>query len=237
MVQNEFVRRYVRPLIPFPKRKTLLRYFPPFSTKNIGFIFSQNAIDTVIDIGANRGQFASGLRSVGYKGRIVSFEPNRTIHAELKKAAAGDPNWIISDPVALGQKDEVGSLIIPEDSSLASFLPSLHATPKRSQSIEIRRLDDLLGPLGVPETSSIAIKIDVQGFELNVLQGAPKALEKSRALLIEVCLNPTYVDEVDYLEVLGFLKEKGFRAVDFFPVIQRRSLGESYQMDVLLVRR
>ena len=69
MAQNEFVRRYVRPLIPFPKRRTLLRYFPAAATRIR--LFKSYNIDTVNDVGANTGQFATGLRSVGFKGRII----------------------------------------------------------------------------------------------------------------------------------------------------------------------
>jgi len=236
MTKNNFVRRYVRPLIPFPKRKTLLRYFPSFETRNIGYIFKQNEINTVIDFGANRGQFALRLRSAGYAGRIVSFEPNRLVHSELSKIASRDSSWTVVEPIALGPASGTGTLLIPTDSSLASLLPSLHADAERSQPIEIRRLDDAVSELRFPPEAKIALKIDVQGYEMGVLEGAPETLEKARAILIEVCLKPTYIGEVDYLDILNVLKEKGFRAVDFYPVVRRRHLGEAYQTDVLLVR-
>ena len=143
----------------------------------------------------------------------------------------------MAPPVALGDADTIGTLMIPEDSSLASILPSLYVPSKGGQAIAIRRLDTLVERPEIPAPAKIAIKIDVQGYEDKVLDGAEATLRRAIVVLIEVSLVPTYVGEQDYLKILGRLADCGFRAVYFSPVISRKIYGECYQTDVLLVRR
>lgn len=236
-VANSFVRRYVRPLVPFPKRRTLLRYFPSFETKNIAYILESKSIDVVLDVGANTGQFGTRLRSAGFKHRVISFEPNLEAHAKLLCKTRHDPNWEVAAPVALGDAEGSGTLIIPEDQSLGSILPFLHAQPSRHQTTAIKSLDTVLQGLQIPEAAKIAIKIDVQGYEQKVLDGARAALKRAVVVLIEVSLIPTYVGEQSYLEILSRLRDCGLHAVYFAPVTSRKIYGECFQTDVLLVRR
>ncbi len=62
-------------------------------------------IDMVLDVGANVGQFASELRSVGYKGYLVSFEPLSAAHTALSEAAGRDPKWHVHPRSAIGDND------------------------------------------------------------------------------------------------------------------------------------
>jgi FkbM family methyltransferase len=77
-------------------------------------------IDCVLDVGANRGQFARHLRAIGYRGRIVSFEPNPDEFAILQRSFASDPAWS-GYPIALGKGNGTLQLkIIPELTVLGS---------------------------------------------------------------------------------------------------------------------
>src|SRR5262245_16825242 len=66
-------------------------------------LISYLGIDLVLDVGSNIGQYARELRSHGYRGRIVSFEPSEAAHTELVKAAQGDAGWSVASRMALGR--------------------------------------------------------------------------------------------------------------------------------------
>jgi len=237
MSVDSFVRQHVRPFIPFPKRRTWLRYFPTFETRNIVHIFRQTEINTVLDIGANRGQFAERIRSGGYKGKIVSFEPNLDAYGLLQRASMSDPYWIVAEPFALGDARGLATLSIPSDSSLGSLLSLVNPQHVKYQPIPVKRLDDVMPGLNIPASANVAIKIDVQGLEDKVLDGAEETLDRCKAVFIEVSLKTMYIGEPSYLDILNRLKVRGFDAVFFSPVINRKKYGESWQTDVLLVRR
>src|SRR5476649_785985 len=99
-LQRSFYRQWVRPFIPFPRKGTLLRWFPPHHERNIVYLMDALGIDLVLDIGANEGQFGQQLRRCGYGGRIVSFEPVEDVHATLSAAASGDRLWQIAPALA-----------------------------------------------------------------------------------------------------------------------------------------
>jgi len=233
---ENFVRSYVRPFIPFPKKRTLLRYFPSFETKNIAHIFRLHRIDTVLDVGANRGQFGERIRSGGYKGKVISFEPNIDAHKMLLHASRRDPNWLVAEPFALGDADGSAILEIPADSALGSMRSLIHPQHVKHQPTTVRRLDDVMNDLEILKESNIALKIDVQGLEDKVLDGAKICLSRAKVILIEVSLQPVYIDEPSYLDILGRLKDCGFDAVFFSSVTSQKLYGESWQVDVLLVR-
>ena len=234
---DAFVRRYVRPFIPFPKKRTLLRYFPSFETKNIGHIFRLHRVDTVLDVGANRGQFGARIRSGGYRGKIISFEPNLDVHELLKNASRRDRNWIVADPLALADAEGSAILEIPSDSALGSIRALINPQNVKYQPTKVKRLDDVVPELEIPDSAIVALKIDVQGLEDKVLDGARKILSRVKVILIEVSLRPLYLGEPSYLEILERLKDCGFDAVFFSPVTSHKLYGESWQTDVLLVRR
>ena len=84
-------------------------------------------VNQVFDIGANSGQFAAELRSVGYKGRIVSFEPLLDAHRLLSESSARDPSWIAHPRGAIGDYDGEIELNISGNSVSSSVLPMMDA--------------------------------------------------------------------------------------------------------------
>lgn len=139
-------------------------------------------IDLVLDVGANTGQFAHEMRQAGYKGRIVSFEPLSSAFAALTVAARHDPMWDCRR-FALGAEDGTATLSVAGNSQSSSLLPMREAHVEAApgsgyvaqENIAVRRLDDLW-----PELAGKAmrpyLKIDVQGFERQVLEGATAAI-------------------------------------------------------------
>ena len=84
-------------------------------------------VDMVLDIGANVGQFASELRSVGYKGILVSFEPLSAAHMALSEAAGRDPKWHVYPRGAIGDHDGEIEINIARNSVSSSVLPMTEA--------------------------------------------------------------------------------------------------------------
>lgn len=174
-----------------------------------------NAIDVVLDVGANDGDFGREIRDEGYSGRIVSFEPNPAAFARLSAAIAHDPLW---DAYQLGLGDKEGELRLSVASSdvLSSFkgttglfAGSHHLDEVRAEMVQVIRLDTFLGsnPDLVRRTY---LKIDTQGFEMEVLRGLGIWLPKLVAVQAELGLVKTYQDEEDWLNVVLWMREQGF---------------------------
>lgn len=168
-----------------PAREMLRRYVKPG--------------DTVFDIGANWGLVTSRLADhVGPDGRVVAFEPNASLHADLRSVAARRPNV---DVHAIALSDEPGTLelhvpvsppraVLRERAvhAMATVAPPSHreSTSYDSVPVEVRRLDDLVDEGAVPGDVAF-VKCDVEGHELAVLRGAERLLRRARpTILIEV---------------------------------------------------
>ena len=82
-------------------------------------------VTTVLDVGANFGQFATTLRQAGFKGRIVSFEPQSQAYAGLVRAATSDPLWDVAPRCAVGAAAGEIEMNISNNSVSSSALPML----------------------------------------------------------------------------------------------------------------
>ena len=245
MAGPSLYRRYLRPLIPFPRKKTWLRWFPPFHERNIVHLIAKHRIDFVLDVGAHEGGFGQQLRRCGYRGGILSFEPIGELHAALKSSAGGDKAWTVAPQLALGATPGTAQINVHDESSVSSFLPlermpyadapPAGITPARQESVRVVRLDDIYDEF-VPPSATTLLKLDVQGFEDQVLAGATRSLEKITAILIEVSLVPLYTGQKSYLDILGALRTRGFHAVYFSSVHSRRRHGEEWEYNVFCVR-
>ena len=230
------LERGARSLVPFPKRKTLRRWFPPFEDRNLVHLLREQGITHVIDVGANTGQFAQKLRYAGYRDAILSVEPVSVVHDTLRAHAARATTWTVLPRAAVGDRDGTVTINILADSTLSSTLTSLHQATIAHETVDLRRLDTLLEEAGLDQGARIALKIDVQGAEASVLKGASATLARARMLMLEMCLIPTYEGETYYLDLLNMLYPLGFRAVFFSPVVTRPRRGRMFQVDVVLVR-
>jgi FkbM family methyltransferase len=207
-------------------------------------LFSRLRINCVIDVGANVGQYARKLRRIGYEGRIVSIEPVPEVFERLSAAAAGDDQWIVLNK-ACGSKEETRSLNVFANSTLSSFLtpsPNLPAIDpsaiERTETIGITRLESLFDEIlsGIDEPR-VFLKMDCQGYDLEVLKGAGKGMMNVQGLQSEVSAIPLYFDVPDYLEFLTYCRELGFEPTGFFPIVNSPAGGHLVECDVVLIRR
>ncbi|MBI2690735.1 MAG: FkbM family methyltransferase [Solirubrobacterales bacterium] len=170
----------------------------------------------VIDVGANIGQFASWVRGSGFDGPIISFEPQPVEHAELTAAAEFDSEWFVAPRCAVGASDGNAQIHVAGNSQSSSMLGMLDLhrdnapTSAYVDSIEtpIRRLDDLLAELGFDPTDAL-LKIDTQGYEAEVLRGAPSTLPVIAAAHVELSLAPLYAGQALASEIFALFGAAG----------------------------
>lgn len=200
-------------------------------------------IDLVLDIGANAGQFASGIRQYGYKGRIVSFEPLSQAHAELQKSSAEDPLWEAHPRCALGNHVGEVEINIAGNSQSSSILPMLEshrsAAPDSAyqdkEVVTIKTLDAVAGHY-LNNAHAAFLKIDTQGFEWLVLDGARDTLPHIKGILVELSLVPLYAGQHLWQEVINRLEAEGFTLWAFQPGFSDQVSGRSLQVDGIFYR-
>lgn len=201
-------------------------------------------IQYIIDVGANRGQFGSDVYSSGYEGSILSIEPLSEAWAILKQQTASRKNWHVHDRCALGEIGKLGIINIAENLDSSSILDMMdrhiHAAPwaqyTNTESCEVRRLDDIFFALDRPQ-GPVLLKIDSQGYEYNILQGAQKSLKEIAAVITEVSLVELYRDQRLWLEVVDLMDKSGFSIWSVIKGFVDYRNGQSLQLDVIFVNR
>jgi FkbM family methyltransferase len=199
-------------------------------------------IDLVIDVGANVGQYARTLRTQGYRQRIVSFEPLPQAFAKLSRAAARDIAWTCY-PFALGPTLARGDLNVSQNRVSSSLLPMLErhveAAPNSRYltevEVEIRPLDSFMHELDIGSHRT-HLKLDVQGYEMGVLQGARSSLEHVQLLELELSLVPLYEGQPLFRDVLTRLEQLGFELVSLAPGFADPRTGHLLQFDAIFDR-
>jgi FkbM family methyltransferase len=223
-----------------------IRKYRPADTMELllPHVLKQRNVDVVLDIGANQGQFAKQLRETGYAGRIISVEPLKDSHEKLTDAARHDPNWIVAERMAIGDKD--GEISIHRSanavsSSVLDILPAhTEAAPQSAyegeEVVPLRCLDSTLSDWVPSEESTLFLKIDVQGYEDRVLAGAQKSIGRIIGIQAELSLVPLYRGQILYDEMMRRFRNLGYDLYAVMGGFADRQSGRMYQFDVLYVR-
>lgn len=170
-------------------------------------------IRTVLDIGANTGQFAAEIRGLRPEAFIYSFEPLRDAHASLVKRMGGDERFRAFN-FALGAEDSRALIHRSEFSPSSSLLPMLelhraawpHTAAAVTEEIEVRRLDSL----GLEPEPELLVKIDVQGFEDKVVEGGRAMLARAAYVVTEVSFARLYEGQPLFEDIYRLLAAMGF---------------------------
>lgn len=198
----------------------------------------------VFDIGANQGQFAKEIREHGYKGKIVSFEPLTTAREKLLVLSARDPSWLVHDQAAIGSRDGDIQINISGNSVSSSILPmlELHSSAAIGSSyvaterVRILKLDNIAGDYLTPEIN-LFVKIDTQGYEWHVLDGAGETLSQARGILCELSLVPLYEHQRLWRDIVDRLDADGFMLWALQKGFTDPRTGQSLQMDGIFLRK
>jgi FkbM family methyltransferase len=209
----------------------------------LALILEARGVDLYVDVGANIGQTGRGLRRWGYGGRILSFEPVADCHRRLCEAAARDHDWQVMNRCAIGDTDGEADILVsdaldlsslaPPTSDLMAALPRARTTGR--ETVAVHRLDTLFRD-GFPGFSRPFLKIDTQGHDFAVLRGASGILEHIFGVQIEMSLLQLYSGEPDYLDVLRFLHDAGFRPYLMTDRTFSRRLNRQLQIDGVFLR-
>jgi len=205
-------------------------------------LLADQRIDLVLDVGANVGDYAGNLADLGYDGEVLLFEPLSAAHARLSARAATHPRWRVMPRGALGERAGRMEINIAGNSFSSSLLPmtATHVAAASSSAyvasepVEVRTLDELVGP-GMVAGRRAFLKLDVQGYEAKVIDGAAATLPLLAAIQLELSVRPLYDGQPDYVQLLGRLAAAGFRLHQIYDswCDERGSL---LQFDALLVK-
>jgi FkbM family methyltransferase len=169
----------------------------------------------VVDIGANRGQFALAARQSFPQATIISFEPLKEPAILFRRVFRSDPNVKLHE-FAIGMDEEDLIIYVTEDDDSSSLLPTTPLQnnlfpgtfPKEERSVQVKPLDAVLDAEEIQ--SPALLKLDVQGYELRALEGCRSLLPLFSYIYVECSFVELYVGQSLAHEVISFLQEYGF---------------------------
>jgi len=199
-------------------------------------------IGTVLDVGANIGQFALQIHALVPEAKIYSFEPLADCYVALRNNMRCVANFE-SFNVALGNENGKCGIYRNACSHSSSLLPmqNLHkqAFPQTAQAeleeIEICRLDDMAHKLELND--NVLIKIDVQGFEDQVIMGGQSVIECAQVLIVETSFEPLYQGQVLFDSIYSMLTAKGFEMRGCEEPLRNPEDTRILQCDTIFVRK
>lgn len=214
-----------------------VKKYPDPELKSRQLAMKTFGINKIFDVGANAGQFAKIIRSEGFKGTIISFEPLSSAFKELKKNSASDLKWTVHN-MAIGDVD--GNITIHVagnsfSSSIREMLPTHLENASESryisdEQVDIRKLDSIFYEY-YESGDNILLKIDTQGYEKNVIDGALKSLENIKGVSLEMSLVQLYNGEMLFWEMAPLLESKGFKLYSIESEFTSPSSGQLLQVN------
>lgn len=204
-------------------------------------VMDQRKISTLIDVGAHEGRYGSLWRSLGFDGRIVSFEPAPGPFGRLSSRAGSDPRWE-AHRLAVGDREEMAEF---HEFDLHEEFAPLHRPSgrpglppikvSRSYEVPVRTLDGLVHEHAV-NVEGAFLKIDTQGHDLAVLNGGADALKAVAAVQVEVPFFGLYDGAPGGEELIAHVRGLGFDLVGLYPVHDHPRRLVPIEFDGLFVR-
>jgi FkbM family methyltransferase len=212
------------------------KYPTPELDRRIKLLKNYN-IDVIIDVGANIGQYGAELRNIGYEGKIISFEPTSEAFQKLQKTASKDTLWDVHN-LSLGERDGESIINVSKNSVSSSILKDLpqltesapEATFIKKETIQIKKLDSIFNDLEI-FGKNIYLKIDTQGYEKMVLDGAIKSLKSITGVQIEMALIPSYEGSLTFEAMITNMKNLGFKLTTIESGHYNKKTGKLLEVD------
>lgn len=205
-------------------------------------LLHHNNINLVFDVGANAGQYASSLFKAGYQGKVISFEPIGENIQTLQKMAAHNKNWDIAPRMALGDTQTETEINVSADNDMSSILDledaMQTALPKstyiRKETVTVNTIDSIIKDYA-GTADRMFLKVDTQGFERQVIEGAKKSLEGGRisGVQLELSLLSLYQGEETYDGLCTDLHRHGFETHFIIPGFFSKTLNRQLQADFI----
>lgn len=217
--------------------------YPESDIKRRIKILNNSKISKLMDVGANYGHYALELRKFGFNGNIISFEPLTSAFKLLKANSLNDKKWEQFN-FALGNNDGDAIINIAGNSfssSLSKMLDShIKAAPYSAyigtENISIKKIDTIFDSV-YNEGDNIMLKIDTQGYERNVLEGADQSLKYIRLIQLEMSLIPLYENEMQFQDMMQFLRERNFELISIENGFSNQETGQLLQIDGIFINK
>ena len=226
-------------------RRTLPRVGDFLLAPHIMALVRTYGINCVLDVGANRGQYGLELRAAGYEGDIVSFEPVPAAFAELRELAGADGRWR-AHPYALGRTASTATINVARGSALSSFLsPNPYGQGRFGDlvsvtstiEVPVHRLDavfeEIVGHVHAPR---LLLKMDTQGFDLEVFAGLGERTSEVVALQSEVSVIPIYAGMPRMPDAIALYEAHGFELTGLFIVSRDEATQRAIEFDCVMAR-
>lgn len=208
-------------------------------------ILQASGAKIVLDIGANTGQWGDMVFDTGFSGKLISFEAIPSVHATLvAHAKRRSRSWEVAPCAALGSARGHVEFNISANTVSSSVLPirpeHTTAAPQsayiKKQTVAVERVDELAMAL-LPPDGTMMIKVDTQGYELQVLKGASGLLHRTVAMQLELSLAALYESAPTFTEMVSYVQSIGFEIFNFVPVFKDAQTGRVLQVDGYFIRR
>jgi FkbM family methyltransferase len=207
-------------------------------------ILQINQAGWIVDVGANHGDFSHAASAGFPSARCLLIEPLPRLHGELeRRCKSSGGHWFLEKcalgaancrmPLYVAQNDAIGSLAGFSEEYTAV---NAGARPSNQLECQVRTLDEVAAQHGIAAID--LLKIDVEGFEFEVLEGARKSLAKTEAVVVEVSLvrNPSCHSSA-LLRMLNLLADAGFDIVRVIPsLFDRRESWKPVEFNILARR-
>jgi FkbM family methyltransferase len=219
--------------------------WPEFSITSFNMVSrlaKQGILPTsVLDVGANVGQFAVAAAKLFPNVQVHSFEPVPDCFKKLRRNVSGLGNVKVY-PLALGASEGEVMFHINSHSQSSSALPLArahrHAFPGERETQIIKAKVSTLDQVFADTTlhPPVLLKLDVQGYEARTLRGGTRTLERVDYVVLETSFKPMYEGEVLFMDIVRMMEQQGLRFERPVGWLSAPSSGEILQMDALFVR-
>lgn len=201
----------------------------------------KRGIKTILDIGANTGQFAMQIHKMFPEAIIYSFEPIKECYEELLRNFAEVPKFSAFN-LALGNQLGEVEIYKNEYSPSSSLLPmaELHKTSfpytrnETLEKIKLMKLDDIISQLTIIQP--MLIKMDVQGFEDKVIEGGINTFSQANIVITELSVEELYKEQKLFDDIYTMLKKLGFQYQGNYEQLYNLEDGRVLQMDGIFIR-
>jgi len=205
-------------------------------------LMEKYGINKVLDVGANAGQYGKKIRRYNSDYNIVSFEPLSSAYSKLCGTIARDDAWTAVN-YALGESECSAEINIAGNSQSSSLLEmnQLHkeVAPDSgyigAETVNVKTLDNVFSKF-VSDADRVYLKIDAQGYERNILDGAEESLKRITGIQVESPLVELYAGEMLLSDMVDYLSQRGFTLCSIEPGFGDPRTGRMLQADCIYFR-
>jgi FkbM family methyltransferase len=226
-------------LLKRPSRLALIKYRVAASTEHRGMLRAI-APDVVLDVGANRGQFALAVLNECPCAEVISFEPLPIPAKIYRRVMNGKANVFLHEIAVTKEAQQVKMNVSNRDDS-SSLLPisplqnlifpnTFAVSSQEVQCMPLSAVIDRAKLFGI-----VMLKIDVQGSELGVIEGSIDLLDRIGFIYVECSFRELYLGQVLAHDVISVLVDLGFRLSEIYN-LTHDSEGRAVQADFLFQR-